>query len=250
MSDALAAALAQPGLGWLAVTYLIGGIVRGFSGFGTALVVVPVAGIFLGPLDILVMIAVSGLVSNIVLVPGAWRVGDRGEVAILALAAALGVPLGLWLGARIDASAIRWAVSVTGGVTVAALLTGWRWRSRLGPAGLAGVGASAGVVGGLTALTGPVAILFYLANARRAVTVRANMILFLGALDVLLAGNIWAGGGLTATRVALGLTLCLPYVAGIMVGMALFDPNRERAYRAAALTIVTAAMLGGLPIWE
>ncbi|MEL7097586.1 MAG: TSUP family transporter [Pseudomonadota bacterium] len=249
-TDLIAAALAQTGLIWLALIYLIAGVVRGFSGFGTALIVVPVAGIFLGPLDILVMITVTGLVSNFVMVPGAWRVADRAEVGVLALAAALGVPLGLWLLAQIDATAIRWAVSIVGALTVAALMSGWQWRGRLGLSGLAGVGGAAGFVGGLTALTGPIAILFYLANARNAAAVRANMVLFLGALDVLLAGNIWATGGLSADRVALGLVLCVPYVAGITMGMALFDPSRERLYRAVALIIVIAAMLSGLPIWE
>lgn len=168
----------------------------------------------------------------------------------MSLAAVLGVPLGLWLVVQIDASVVRWAVSGVGAVTVVALIAGWQWHGRLGGGGRAGVGLAAGFVGGLTALTGPIAILFYLANARHAVAVRANMIVFLAAVDVLLAVNIWATGGLTAPRVALGLILCLPYVACIAIGTALFDPKRERLYRAVALTIVTAAMLGGLPIWE
>ncbi|MEO0937061.1 MAG: hypothetical protein AAFY38_02790 [Pseudomonadota bacterium] len=57
--EALSAALAQEGLLWLALIYAVGGVVRGFSGFGTALIAVPVSGIFLGPLDNLVMIAIT-----------------------------------------------------------------------------------------------------------------------------------------------------------------------------------------------
>ncbi|MEO0389329.1 MAG: TSUP family transporter [Pseudomonadota bacterium] len=250
MIDLAIAALAQEGLIWLALVYVLAGVVRGFSGFGTALIVVPVAGIFLDPLSIIVLITVTGLVSNFVLVPGAWGAADRGEVAVLALAAVIGVPIGLWLLGQTDVQALRWIVAAIGAVTVAALATGWQLRARLGQGGLAAVGAAAGVVGGLTALTGPIAILFYLANARRAVAVRANMILFLGALDVLLLTNVTLSGDLTAQRITLGLLLCVPYVLGITVGMALFAPHRERLYRAAALCIVALAMLSGLPIWE
>ena len=47
MPDAALAALELPGVWWLAATLVAAGIVRGFSGFGSALIFVPVAGIFL-----------------------------------------------------------------------------------------------------------------------------------------------------------------------------------------------------------
>ena len=112
------------------------------------------------------------------------------------------------------------------------------------------VGGAAGTVGGLTALTGPIAIMFYLANARQAQAVRANMILFLASLDVLLIGNIAVNGALTAQGIWLGVLVSVPYIATIFVGQALFDPGRERAYRIAAYTIAILALLTGLPIWE
>lgn len=49
MPEALAGVLATPGLVWLILTISVAGIVRGFTGFGTALVFVPVAGMFLPP---------------------------------------------------------------------------------------------------------------------------------------------------------------------------------------------------------
>ena len=49
MPEALTQGLATPGLIWLLFTIGLAGIVRGFSGFGTALIFVPVANIFLEP---------------------------------------------------------------------------------------------------------------------------------------------------------------------------------------------------------
>ena len=50
------------------------------------------------------------------------------------------------------------------------------------------------MVGGMTGLTGPVIIVFYLANVRDVARVRANTIVFLAALDVVIAVNLIFGG--------------------------------------------------------
>ena len=250
MPEALSQALQTEGLVWLALSYLIAGVIRGFTGFGTALIVVPVAGIFLAPETIILLIATSGMLSNIILLPRAWREGDRGEVGILALAAVIGVPLGVAAIAVVDNVTVRWIVTGVIAVTLLAVVSGWQWRGRLGLSGLSAIGFGAGAVGGLTALTGPIALMFYLANARRAEAVRANMILFLGALDVLLIANVAWRHSVSWEVVWLGVIVSVPYLISITLGQALFDPSRERLYRVAAYLVVLGAVLTGLPLWE
>ncbi|MEM6940769.1 MAG: TSUP family transporter [Pseudomonadota bacterium] len=250
MPDALTAALATNGLIYIALTYLVAGVVRGFTGFGTALIVVPVAGIFLSPAEIILMIGVTGILSNILLFPEAWGKADRGEVGITALAACIGVPIGVALLGRVDPLAVRWVVAVAAFCTLVAVISGWQWRGRLAVPGLTGIGLSAGVLGGMTALSGPILIIFYLANARKPEAVRANMILFLGSLDVLLIANIWIAGTATWKIIWVGLIVSVPYLFSIRLGQALFDPARETAYRAAAYAVVAGALLTGLPLWE
>lgn len=248
--DVFAEALATEGLWAICLIYLVAGIVRGFTGFGTALIVVPVAGVFLEPTQILMMIAVSGILSNFFLVPRAWGNADRGEVGILSAAAIIGMPLGIWLVTLIDATAIRWAVAAMAATTLAAVVSGWQFQRRLGVIGLSGIGAGAGFVGGLTALTGPIAIMFYLANARKAVAVRANMILFLAALDILMIVILTLSGLAVPAIIALGVLVSVPYALAIVLGQALFTPERETLYRRLAYSIVALALVTGLPIWE
>jgi hypothetical protein len=50
MPDILASALATDGLMWIALGSLLAGLVRGFAGFGTAMIYLPFAGQFLTPL--------------------------------------------------------------------------------------------------------------------------------------------------------------------------------------------------------
>ena len=249
MPDPLDAVLATPGLTWLMLTIGAAGIVRGFTGFGTALIFVPVAGIFLAPQVIVYVIMLTGLLSSSALLPRAWGHADRSEVALLAGAALLTVPLGLWLMARVDPTLIRWCVAVIALVTLAALMSGWRFSGRISRPRVAGIGAAAGGIGGLTGLTGPAVILFYLAGQSAARTVRANTILFLAALDVVIVANLVLRGAVDAGLIALALVLAIPYVITSLIGQALFDPRHERLYRLVAYAVIALAVLSGLPIW-
>jgi uncharacterized protein len=250
MPEALASALALPGLGWMGLALVAAGLVRGFTGFGTALIFVPVAGQFLPMAEIIMVMALTGLFSMAALVPRAWKSADRGEVASLAFAAALCVPLGVWLLSLLDGLTIRWIVSVVVALTLVAVMTGWRWQGRLGWPGRFAIGAGAGTVGGMTGLTGPVVIMFYLANASSANMVRANTILFLAALDVVLVVNLSLFGYVSAQTLWIAAIMVLPYLIFTLVGQALFDPGHEKAYRVVAYGVVGLALVSGLPVLD
>lgn len=250
MPEALVSALATPGLGWMGLTILAAGLVRGFTGFGTALIFVPVAGQFLPAAEVVMVMAVTGLFSMTALVSRAWNTADRREVGALALAAALCVPLGIWILSQLDVLTIRWLVSGVVAVTLVTVMTGWRWRGRLGWPGRFAIGAGAGTLGGMTGLTGPAVIIFYLANARSAEAVRANTILFLAALDVVLVTNLALFGHARAETIWIALIMGLPYLIATMIGQALFDPGYERVYRVVAYAVVGVALVSGLPVLD
>jgi uncharacterized membrane protein YfcA len=250
MPEALITAGATPGLIVLMLAIAVAGIVRGFTGFGTALIFVPVAGIFLPPAVVIGVMTITGVFSTGALLPRAWGQASRAEVGLLALAALIAVPLGIWLLERLDGLTIRWIVALVAGLTLTALVSGWRFSGRVSRPGLAGIGGAAGVVGGLTGLTGPVVILFYLAGQAAAQTVRANTILFLAALDVVIAINLFWRGAIAWETLWLALILAVPYFTTTMIGQSLFDPHRERLYRWSAYGVIGLAVLTGLPIWD
>ncbi|MBE0452201.1 sulfite exporter TauE/SafE family protein [Roseovarius autotrophicus] len=250
MPEALAGVLATPGLVWLILVISVAGVVRGFTGFGTALIFVPVAGMFLPPQMVVAVITLTGIASTSALLPRAWGLADRGEVAMLALAALVTVPLGLWLMGVLDPVTIRWIVAAVAAVTLGALVAGWRFSGCVSRPMLLTIGAVAGVIGGLTGLTGPVVILFYLAGQAMVQTVRANTILFLAALDAVIVVNLLLRGAVEGAVFLLALTLAVPYVLMSLIGQRLFDPRLERLYRWAAYGIIALAVLSGLPLWR
>ncbi|RBI69802.1 sulfite exporter TauE/SafE family protein [Roseovarius sp. TE539] len=250
MPDLLAEVLATPGLVWLVLTISGAGIIRGFTGFGTALIFVPVAGIFLPPAQVVALITLTGVASMAALLPRAWGQAARGEVTILVIAALITVPAGIWLLGLLDPVAVRWIVAGIAATTLAALVSGWRHDRAVRLAGLATIGAMAGIVGGLTGLTGPVVILFYLAGRQAALSVRANTILFLAALDVVIVINLLWRDAVGFDTMILAAFLSVPYFCTTLIGQALFDPARERLYRWAAYGVIGLAVTSGLPLWN
>lgn len=250
MPDALSAALATPGLVWLMLVIGAAGLVRGFSGFGTALVFVPVANIFLDAKQVVTVIALTGVASNAVILPRAWKQGSRAEVGLLVIAALLTVPAGLWLLDVLDKTTVRWVVTVVAGGMLASLISGWRFSAVVTRPALLAIGAAAGVVGGMTGLTGPVVILFYLAGQAVVQSVRANTILFLAALDVVIIANLFLKGDVTWELIMLALVLAVPYATTTMIGQALFDPRHEKLYRWVAYGVIALAVVSGLPVWN
>jgi len=250
MPDILGQVLATPGLIWLLATISVAGIIRGFTGFGTALIFVPVAGIFLMPAQVIALMTLTGVFSTTALLPRAWGLAHKREVSILAIAALITVPLGLWLLGLVEREVIRWLVAAIAGVTLASLIAGWRFARHVAPLGLLVIGGAAGLIGGLTGLTGPIVIMFYLAGHSAAASVRANTILFLAILDVVLIANLALSGHLGLEIIGLAAILGVPYFITSLIGQALFDPTYEQAYRWATYVVITLALISGLPIWN
>lgn len=249
MPDLVRGVLETPGLPWLLLTLLIAGHVRGFAGFGTALIFMPVATIFLPLPRAIAAEMIAGMITWPLIVPRAIREADRREVLGLAAAAVMTAPLGVWLLTLADRETLRWAVSLAAALTLLALVTGWRYHGRVRGAGLLGVGGAAGILGGTTGLTGPPVILFYLASTRAAATVRANTILFLALLDVGIISIMLVRGLISWEILPLAALFALPYGAGLVVGQRLFRPERERLYRGLAYAVIAAAILTGLPVF-
>ena len=250
MPEILTSVLETEGIIWILGAYIAAGLVRGFTGFGTAMIVIPVGAIFLPMPEVVFILTLSGVGSSITLVPKAWSQADRSEVFLLGLSAVVAMPLGVYLLAILDQNVLRWALTAIIGALLAALVTGWRYSRTLNKTGFVSVGASAGVVGGATGMTGPVVILFYLAGRKATVVIRANTILFLALMDVAIVANLVVAGLVQWDALYTAIAVTIPYMAMTLVGQALFRPQFERFYRIAAYAIIAAAAFSSMPVFN
>lgn len=234
----------------LVLTALVAATVRGFSGFGAAMIFVPVAAALTDPRTAVVLLLIADSLLTLPQVVLALRACVWREVLPLGAGALLTVPLGVRLLVVVDPVLMRWFCSVLILVLVAALASGWRWRRPPGTAGTAAVGGMSGLTGSMTGLSGPPVVLFWLAGHGAAMTVRANVLVFFAMTGVFNAVGYALAGLLTAERVASGVALIPAYGIGLAAGGWLFRFATTRVFRILAFTLCTFAALAGLPAFD
>ena len=250
MPEALNTALATPGLVWVCIASLLSGLVYGFAGFGSALVFMPLAVIYLPPPLAIAAFSLSAFASLVTVIPKAWAVADRQQTLLMVGMSLLTMPLGIALLRLTPEVTIRTTVCILTLLTLAALLAGWKVPLSGGTRLRIGVGALSGITGGSTGLNGPPVILFNLGSDQAVEVTRGNLACFLTFNSLLMMPLMWLQGLIDGPAVWLGILLLLPYALGTWGGARLFRPQAAGLYKTAAYVLIGAAGVMGLPIWE
>lgn len=245
----MASAWATEGLWLILIGAALAGVVRGFAGFGTAMIFLPFASAVLPPVHALLAMMVMDLVGPLPLVPRALRDATRRHLVWLSLGMVWTLPLGLILLTHMKAEVYRTVLSLVILASLALILLGWRYRGPLSAPILAGTGSLGGFLGGAVGLPGPPVIVMTMASTMGPAAIRATNMLYLILCDMVLALTLLWLGRLSVTPLAIGVLAIAPYMAGGWVGAMFFDPARERLYRAVAFCVIAAAALSALPVW-
>jgi uncharacterized membrane protein YfcA len=230
-----------------ALATAVAGIMRGYSGFGTAVILAPVYSLLWGPRAGIPVMLMMELVVSVQLLPGAIKDADRRVVLPLGGAAALATPLGAWVLLTADGDALRRFIGGFVLVFGLLLMSGWRYHgSRPLPLNLA-VGTAAGLLKGATGMSGPPVILYLLAGLEEAKRHRANLILFFATIAIVSMVPPLIGG-LIDLPVLVRLAVLLPVMAlSVPIGARLFRVVPERLYRPFAMGVLLVA--GGLALF-
>ena len=243
-------ALTFEGLPVLVFAVFLAGIVRGFAGFGTAMVFVPIAALVVEPIHAILMMMTFDLFGPLALLPKAWRDGEPKDVGLLGLGAIIGLPFGVYLLTRLDPVVFRWMVSLLALSLLVLLVSGWRYRNPLSALMTSGVGVISGFLCGVAALPGPPVILSYMSSPRRPQVIRGNTMLYLFLVDMLTFVVFAIKGLLVLAPLAIGLILAVPYGIAGLIGQKIFNPEKEHIYRRVAYVLIASSALAGLPIWD
>jgi len=210
MGAVFAEAFAVDGIVWLVVAVCVAGLVRGFSGFGSAMIIMPVASSVLPPIEAVLFLMGAELVGPLPNLRAALRDGTPRDVGLLGVGAVLALPLGLWALTRIDADLFGWCVSVVVLCLLLLLMLGWRYRGALTQRLTIGTGALGGFMTGFAGLPGPPVIMLYMASTLPISVIRANFLLYLVMLDIILLPVFWLSGLMVWPVLVLGLLVGIP----------------------------------------
>jgi uncharacterized membrane protein YfcA len=247
MTEAIGTIAPWPTLSVLIAVTLVAALARGFSGFGAALIFIPLVSALLGPKMAVPLLLVTDGIMTLGMIPGALGKADRGEVVTMAAGAVLGVPLGVWLLGSLEPVVIRWGIVALAALMLVLLVSGWRYHGRPKARLTVLVGAVSGLFSGAAQIGGPPVVAYWLGGSSNTGVVRANIVLFFAVSSAFSAlGYVW--GGIFSVQVLLTALVIAPvYGIGIWAGSRMFGLASERTFRRICLTMIFLATLVSMP---
>ena len=225
----------------------VSGTARGFSGFGSALIFMPLASSMAAPRLVAALLLIIDFVAAAPLLPNAWKQADRKATSVMVAGALIGVPIGTYFLTRLDPVTTRWIISCFVTALLVLLLSGWRYRGKDHATISVGVGGLSGFCSGLAQTGGPPIVGYWLGRPIPSVIARANILLFFGASDLFSAVAYAVSGLINADAIKLAFVVGPVYALGVWFGASLFGRASETVFRAICYALIAAAVIIGLP---
>jgi len=247
---AAAAATAEPRFLIALGIAMLAGLVRGFTGFGSALIYMPLMSAVYSPQVAAPTLLLFDTICSLPFALKVWTQATRREMVPVAFGGAVFVPLGVAALVYVDILALRWFIAALVLVALAVLISGWRYHGKPTRAASFGVGARAGFGAGSVQIAAPPLLVFWLGGQNSAATVRANIMVYF-ILEGTLSIVAYTFTGLVDRQVGtLAILLGVPSAAAMAAGAWWFHGTSDRLYRRLAYVIIAISGLASLPLFD
>ncbi|MBX9760924.1 MAG: sulfite exporter TauE/SafE family protein [Beijerinckiaceae bacterium] len=219
---------------------LLGGFVRGLTGFGGGLVMVPLFSMMWGPVEAIGAMVGLGVLTLVQVLPPALRVARLRDAAPLLAGCAMFTPLGVALLVSLDPALVKKIIAVVILTLTSVMLAGWTYRGRRGPLQGFIVGGLTGFVNGVAGSGGPITVVYVMAEKARADLQRASMILALAMSSFVTIFGLLAAGAIDRRVLIHVAAFIAPSIIGTWLGVWLFARLPSGLYRKIVLWFLVA----------
>lgn len=224
----------------------LAGIVRGFSGFGSALIAVPILAYLYGPAAAVVIEVLIEIPVVLYLLPNAVRNAHHKTIGPMLAMFAVGVPLGAALLSWVDPHPMKIALSVIVLISVALVAKQSNLANLMTPRRTLAAGLISGLSQGLTAIASPIFATAMIARNDDATTTRANIILLAAALIAFALASYVFVGLLTPSTLAHAIIAAPALILGVIAGSLIFQRFAKLNLRPVFLTLIALIALATL----
>ena len=232
---------------YAAVAVLGASVVRGYTGFGFAMIVAITLGFIYNQPMITPMVLILDLTASLWLFVRVVRLVDWKSLKYIIIGAIPTLGLGTMALTMIPQRPMRIAISL---IILTLCLVLKRAESPIKQQGrlpALGAGLISGFLSGLAALGGPPVVLYYFSSDRPVAQGRASMITFFFLVDIMALASCAMNGLVTPQIVKLGLGMLIPSFIGIWAGNYLFEKfANEKAFKAHVIRLLVITSLASL----
>lgn len=223
------------------VVSFAGGLTRGLTGFGSALVMTPLLMMAMAPQTVLGVVILVSLATSGQFLRRSFALCEGSVVGPMVLAALPAVPAGIWLLSVAQPDVTRRAV----GATVVALAGLLAFRPGLfgAPSGRksALVGLGSGLLTGFGGIGGPPSVLYVMGLGLEPDRARATFIVYFAAIYPITAAIAALMGIVGWMELGLALAALPAFLAGGEVGGYLYPRVARTRYKEVVLVLLAAA---------
>ncbi len=217
---------------------VVGGLIRGMTGFGGSLVMTPILTMLFSPRQVVPAVLLLEAFAAAPMLAKAAALARYRTLAPICLASFATLPLGAYVLMHAEPHALRRGIAVMVIVFSALLLCGVRYRGPRPVAVSAALGGVCGVLLGATGIGAPPVILYLLSGPDSLAVTRANLTLYVAAISVAALIVLWAQGAFMIGGALPPLAMAPCFYGGIVIGSHLFSRTKETALRQFALALL------------
>jgi uncharacterized membrane protein YfcA len=151
-----------------------GGFMRGFSGFGTTLVMVPLLNLLMPPSEAVFLALSIDVLVMIPVLPKAAQQAKWKPIIPLLIGALIAIPMGAWVLVVASSETLRIIISTLVLTSACLLLSGWTYRGKKTKSLSFMVGIFSGIANGATGIGGPPIAAYFIAKKMPPVVLRAS----------------------------------------------------------------------------
>ena len=229
-----------------AAAAMAAGLMRGFAGFGSGMLMAPIFAILFGPVEAVTMVAVLELFASVQLIPQVLKDTQWSFVAPLGLSATLFMPFGAYVLRSADPALLTKLMAAVVLISVIILMAGWRYAGEKKLLLTLGVGAVSGALMAATSMGNPPVLLYLLAGQDRAKTIRANIIAYFAVTQIVLLLVLGLMAMVASLAVVRAMLLTPGYLLSTLLGSRLFRHSDDQRYRHTTIAFLLVVGIYGL----
>ena len=216
----------------------IGRFLRGFLGFGAALLIVPVLTLIVTPVEAVVIFVLMEIPNVIYLMPSALREFELRRISFMILGMLIGIPAGSYILVSVDSNSIKLAISTVVLLLVVMLASGWKIKGKIGPHIMLLTGIIGGTMHGSVGLGGPPFVTILLSRIRNPLKTRANIVMVLNCLSIFTAISLLSYGTINTELLVASCVAAPIYILCTATGSHYFRGRGNEYFKKVALIIL------------
>ncbi|MEM7702542.1 MAG: sulfite exporter TauE/SafE family protein [Pseudomonadota bacterium] len=238
-------AFSAPQIAVAVIATLGAAFIRGLTGFGFGILLVPILALALSPVEAVLAINIMAGGLAFTEIRMILREAERSAFVIGALVV-VGTGPGLWLLSITPPDVARLLIALVALSAFVAILVPQRGAEQPRGATTAAVGLSAGVLTGFAAMPGPPVVPYYVGRAIPRSVAKASMVCIFGIAALAGIGSGAAIGVLSAQVLILGVALFPLVLLGNWIGSLAFGKVSDRVWRSFVGVVLGAAAIAAL----